>query len=568
MRLMILGLGSLALALPLLAQTTPEDAGASDQLKKLDPAFQRANGCNAPPTAASPSEMPLLAGLAKVHFPLSSASAAAQRYFDQGLALLYGFEYDKAQRSFTRGATLDPDCAMCRWGEALALGPYQNSGAVGDDKIARARMLVAEAQASNKLNALERALADALATRYAPAAPADDKLGVHGVAYAEALGRIAAAHADNDVVLVLAGQAAMEVSPWDYWQADGRTPLPWGGRAIRLIETVLARSPDQPQAQHLYIHLTEASQAPGKAEHAANMLEVAAPASAHLVHMPTHTYYRVGRFDDAVRANQRAIQVDDAMAARLGEAKPFYGYFRHHTHFIVSAAEQRGDAATARAAAAQIEAAFKGGSPRGADYAQALLSTALQARAQFASAAELLARPEPNGEQPVLRQVWRGLRAEALAREGRVDEARQEVFLMRRERLRDRMGGDAMPLVRIAEHMAIGRINFATKNYRGAATRFARAAETEAAIDYREPPVWHQPPDAALGAALLKAGDPRAARAAFDRALARRPGSPWVLWGRAQSETALGQSEVARTTLAEAERRWGGDRKWLSLERL
>jgi tetratricopeptide (TPR) repeat protein len=360
----------------------------------------------------------------------------------------------------------------------------------------------------------------------------------------------------------------MEVRPWDYWQPDLKTPLPWGGRALKRIETVLARNPDQPQAQHLYIHLTEASLAPGKAERAADMLEVAAPASAHLVHMPTHTYYRVGRFADAVRANQRAIEVDDALAARLGEAKPFYGYFRHHTHFIVSAAEQRGDATTALKAAGQLEAAFRDGSPRGNDYAQALLATALQARAQFSSADELLAHPEPHAGQPALRQVWRALRAEALAREGRIDEARAEIFVMRRERLRDKLPNEATPLLRIADHVAIGRINFATKNYQGAATRFARAAEIEAKLDYREPPLWHQPLDSALGAALLKAGDARGAYAAFQRALARRPGSAWALWGRAQAEDALGNDAAAGVTRAEVEKRWGGDRKWLSLERL
>jgi tetratricopeptide (TPR) repeat protein len=565
MRILIFAAG--ALALPLVAQTSAQPQGDADQLKKLTPEYQAVNGCKAPPSgpAARPM-MPLLDGLAKVRFPLSSATAEAQRYFDQGLALLYGFEYDKAARSFAQGRAADPNCAMCLWGQALAMGPYQNSGPADPARIAEAKKLTEQALASGRLSPLERALAEALDRRYAPAPPSGDGLNVHGIAYAEALAKIADVHPGNDVVLVLAGQAAMEVRPWDYWQADGRTPLPWGGRALKLIETVLARNPDQPQAQHLYIHLTEGSLMPGKAERAADMLEVAAPASPHLVHMPTHTYYRVGRFADAVRANRRAIEVDDALAARLGEAKPFYGFFRHHTHFIVSAAEQRGDAAAALAAAAQMEAAFRTGSPRGADYAQALLATALQARAQFATAADLAGvRLGPTG-QPALRQVWRALRAEVFAREGKITEARQEIFVMRRERLRDDPGGALAPMMRIADHVAIGRINFATKNYRGAATRFARAAEIESGLPYREPPPWHQPLDAALGAALLKAGDARGAKAAFDRALVRRPGSPWVLWGRAQAEAALGGDN--RATLAEVDKRWGGDRKWLTLERL
>lgn len=565
MRFLLLAASGLALA-PLLAQTAPPKPDP-EQLKKLDPAYQRANGFMAPESGAA-GAMPLIDGLAKVSFPLSSASPRAQRYFDQGLALLYGFEYEKAERSFARGAALDPDCAMCLWGQALALGPYQNSGPMPEADRTKAKALTERVLASTQLNARERALAVALDQRYAASPPSDDARAVHGVSYAEALAALSDAHADDDVLMVLAGQAAMEVRPWDYWQADKRTPLPWGARALKRIETVLARNPDQPQAQHLYIHLTEASLMPGKAERAADMLEVAAPASAHLVHMPSHTFYRVGRFEDAVRGNQKAIAVDDAMGARLGEAKPFYGYFRHHNHFIMSAAEQRGDAATALKAAGEMGAAFRGGSPRGADYAQAMLATALQTRAQFATAADLAAWPEPNSEQPALRQVWRALRAEVLARDGKIAEARAEIFLMRRERLRDDPEGALMPLIRIADHMAIGRINFAMKNYRGAATRFARAAEAYAKVEYREPPIWHQPPEAALGAALLKAGDARGARAAFERALVDRPGSPWVLWGLSQSQTALGDQAGARATLARVDKAWAGDRRWLVLERL
>lgn len=568
MRGTLLGLGSLALAVPLFVPAGAQPQGDPAQLKKLDPAYQAVNGCKAPSASSATGTMPLIDGLAKVHMPLSSASAEAQRYFDQGLALLYGFEYEKAERSFAQGRAADPDCAMCLWGQALAMGPYQNSGPLPDAERAKAKALTERVLASTRLNAKERALAQALDLRYAPAPPSDDARAVHGVRYAEALAALSDAHPQDDVLMVFAGQAAMEVRPWDYWQADGRTPLPWGARALKRIETVLARNPDQPQAQHLYIHLTEASMQPGKAERAADMLEVAAPASAHLVHMPSHTFYRVGRFADAVRGNQKAIAVDDAMGARLGEAKPFYGYFRHHNSFIVSAAEQSGDAATALAAAVQMEAAFRTPHARGADYAQGLLAMALQTRAQFSTTADLPSWPEPNASQPALRQIWRALRAEVYAREGKISEARQEIFLMRRERLRDDPGGALMPLIRIADHVAIGRINFATKNYRGAATRFARAAEVEATLDYREPPPWHQPLDSALGAALLKAGDARGAKAAFERAIAKRAGSPWALWGRAQAEAALGDQAASRATLAQVDQRFAGDRKWLTLDRL
>ena len=570
MRWFLLAATGIALAAPLVAQ---EEVPKGDpaELKKLDPDYQRANGCMAAMAkaeAAKPAAMPLIDGLAKVHWPLSSASAEAQRYFDQGLALVYGFEYDKAARSFARGAEIDPGCAMCKVGQALALGPYQNSGPVGPDKIIAAKKLADEALASDRLSATERAFAEALAVRYAPNAPSDDALGVHGVRYADALAALSAQHPADDILMVAAGTAAMEVSPWEYWEADNKTPLPWAAKAIRLIETVLARNPDQPQAQHLYIHLTEASTTPGRAEKAANMLEIAAPASAHLVHMPSHTYYRVGRFSDGVRANKRAIEVDDAMAARLGESTPFYGYFRHHTHFLMAAAEQVGDAKTALAAAGQLEAAFKGGSPRGNDYAQALLGTAMQTRSQFATTEEMLAIPAPNASMPVLRQIWFALRAEALARDGRIAEARREVSQMRAERRRVSFDKDFKAEVRIAETMALGRIAAARGDTRAAIRFLAQAEAIDAKLPYREPPAWHQPIDAAVGAQWLKAGNGVAAKAAFDRALVRRPGSPWALWGRAQAEAAMGDSAASMATRAEVDRLWKGDKAALRLERL
>lgn len=571
MRLFLLAAAGAALAAPLVAQGEGTPKGDPAELRKLDPAYQRANGCMATmqrAEAARPAAMPLIAGLARVHWPLASATGEAQRYFDQGLALIYGFEYDKAARSFARGVEVDPACAMCRVGQALALGPYQNSGPVGPDKIANARKLVDEALASGRLSATERAFAEALAVRYAPDATAGDALGVNGARYAEALAALSAAHPEDDILMVAAGQAAMEVSPWEYWQADGRTPLPWGARAIRLIETVLARNPDQPQAQHLYIHLTEASTTPGRAEKAADMLEVAAPASAHLVHMPSHTYYRIGRFSDGMRANRDAIKVDDAMAARLGEKAPFYGYFRHHTHFLMAAAEQVGDAGSALAAADQLEASFKGGNPRGNDYAQALLLTALQTRSQFLSLDQMLALPEPDADKPVVRQIWFALRAEALARAGRIAEARREIRAMRAAQRHMKADKDLAAIAMVAENVALGRIAAGRGDVRTAARFLSRASAIDAKLPYREPPAWHQPIDAAVGAQLLKGGNARAAKAAFDRALIRRPGSPWALWGRAQAEAALGDAAASAATLAQVDRLWKGDRAELRLDRL
>lgn len=218
-------------------------------------------------------------------------------------------------------------------------------------------------------------------------------------------------------------------------------------------------------------------------------------------------------------------------------------------------AEQRGDAPAALAAADRLE--------KSAAYEDR--SLALQIRAQFLSSAEFLALPEPTSDQLLLHQIWRALRIEAMARAGEVAKARDELTLMRKEALRDKFFGNEPPQLRIAQHLAVGRINYAMKNYRGAAQRFERAAEIEAKA---EAPIWHQPLDSAVGASLLKAADASAAYAAFGRALARQLDNVWVLWGRAQAQAALGDAAASAATLEQVHRLWKGDKVRLTLDRL
>ncbi|MFD1610478.1 tetratricopeptide repeat protein [Sphingomonas tabacisoli] len=231
-------------------------------------------------------------------------------------------------------------------------------------------------------------------------------------------------------------------------------------------------------------------------------------------------------------------------------------------------AEQRGDAAAALAAAARLEALAASSRPRGPAYVQALLSTAWQVRSQFSTPAELLARPEPTSDQLAVHALWRALRIEAMARGGETGQAHDELLLMRKEALRDKLADSDLPLLRIAEHVAVARIELANRNYRGAAQRFSRAAEIEAKVGASEPPVWHQPLDSSLGAALLKAGDARPALEALTRALARRPDNVWALWGRGQAQKASGNVAGADASMREVDKRWSGDRKWLTLDRL
>lgn len=539
------------------AQPSPE---AEAQLERLTIASQMASACGSAMADKGKAKgpMPLIAGLAPIHVEITTGSREAQLYFDQGMALLYGFEFEKAERSFAEAAKRDPACAMCKWGQALAIGPYMNSGPSGVARIADAYRLTTEALALPGITDKERALIAALRQRYEPHGPAKEK-GVHEIVFANAMQAVSDRWPDDDMIMVLTAEAAMNVSPWNYWEADHVTPRPWGARAIRLIETVLARNPHQPQAQHLYIHVTEASSAPGRAEKAADMLGTSSPASAHLVHMPSHTYYRIGRFVDSVSVNVKAIEVDEAMARRLGEDPKYYGYFTHHTDFILSAAEQMGDRAAALKAATDLEASITPDDAIKSPWLQGRLSTALQARAQFAaSPAEMLAIAEPNPRLHELRQLWRALRAEALGRAGQKAEAMREIKAMRTERQGISLDRDFRPLLKLAEAIALARIAEGSGDTKAAMRQLQTAAAIERTFDYNEPPLWHQPVEAAIGALLLRTGDARGAKAAFERALIRRPGSAWVLGGLAQADAALGDAEAGRRSLTQFRKAWAG----------
>lgn len=475
-------------------------------------------------TAAKPAV--LVPGLTPAHMPVSSVTEA-QAFFDQGLGQLFGFDYAEALKSFTRAAALDPACAMCGWGQALALGPYINSGPIDAPTIARARALTARTLASPTLSERDRALVGAVHARHEPGGK---QSGVHGDRYADTMIRLAARWPGDDLVAVMAAEAIMDAQPWSYWEAGGKMPKGRVGDALRLVETVLARSPDNPQAIHLLIHLTEASANPERAADAAERLGRIAPAAPHMVHMPSHTWYRIGRFDDAIAANTAAIAADTAYAKAVGEDPKFYGYFLHHNHFLASAATQNGDRATALAAADALDAAITPEAAIKKPYLQSRLATALHARARFLSPAEVLALPAPDPRLTRLLVIWHGIRAEAQAMSGNVDAARQELLALRVARdvtpkpaPGARSDGNELAVAAIADGVARGRIA-AAEGKPDEALRHYRAAEAiEANLPYFEPPLWPTPVAVLAGQLHLKLGDRAAAAADFRRALAQRP---------------------------------------------
>ncbi len=537
---------------------TATGSNAAAVAKVTNPAYQAAHSCGSP-TATALAEigkpMPMLHGLAPVHIDIGTKIPEAQAYFDQGLALLYGFEYPTAVRSFRAARVRDADCALCAWGEALAMGPNINRFEMSAKDREAALGLVKQAQGMPDVNERDAALLDALAKRYAPDAPKAQG-GVHTEDFANAMAAIADKWSQDDIIQVLAAESAMDVRPWDYWEAGGHTAYPWAQKAIDRVEKVLARSPDQPEAIHLYIHLTEASDRPQRAEPYADRLGILAPNSPHLVHMPSHTYYPVGRLGDAIDVNVKAIAIDEGMARDLGENPAYYGYYYHHATFIMSAAQQVGDAATALRLADESEKGVSNAQPESWD--EYKLVIAMQSRVQFMAPADFLALKAPDKKLTFLTSVWRHGRVQAYLGQGNLGAAKHELSILQKLRSHIKAPGDNGLLLDRELELAQGRVAMASGDAVTAGKVLSAAIEIDGKVGYSEPPQADRPAGVTLGAAKLAVGDAQGALMAFDAALKVRPGNAYALWGKAQAQAKIGDAAGSAATMAAFSKVWRG----------
>ena len=523
---------------------------------------------------ANNGAVPLIAGLKNVGMSVTTSSTKAQQYFNQRLALSYGFNHDGAIRSFRAAQALDPECAMCFWGEALAHGPNINAPM---DPAANAKAVAAASRAMtlrNNATPWERDLIGAIAVRYSDTEADRPTLDL---GYADAMQRVAAAHPDNNDVAVLAAEAIMDTRPWDYWEADRQTPKGQIGTAVKIVEGVLSRTPYHPQAIHLYIHLMEASATPQKAEAPADRLaKPLMPGAGHLVHMPAHLYHVLGRYRDSMKANIAAAKADEAWLSQSDEAGVYrYGYYPHNVHFIVTAAQLGGDKATALDQSARLRSILGVDVATALPWVQVIYAAPYFAHAQFSSPAEILAQTAPDKRLPYATGMWHYSRAVAAALKNDAAGTEREISALRKLRTETDFksmvdaGVPATDLLELAEEVAFGRIAYAQNRYRDAAEHFTRAAAIEDRIPYMEPSFWYYPVRQSLGAAQLAMGQPDAARQSFMAALARTPNNGWALFGLAESQRQMKDRPALRSTMAALERAWlGKDRSALRLTRL
>lgn len=498
---------------------------------------------------------PLFEGMGDFHRPITTSSPDAQKYFDQGMVLSFGFNHAESIRSFRAAQKLDPDCAMCYWGEALATGPNINVTSNG-----QAVMSMADREAAYKAvqkamslrhlaSPSEQALIEALATRYsadfsAERAPQD-------IAWAEAMAGYVAAHPDDDDAAAIYAEAWMNTMPWDYWSADG-TPKAETVKVIDALETIIARSPNHPLALHLYIHAVEASDNPGRAEAAADRLLTLVPGSGHLVHMPAHIFWRVGRYDDAATANIMAAKVDEAYIAQCN-AQGFYPalYYPHNIHFLWAAASMSGQSELALEAAQKVADNVRIEQVEQFPTVEFFRTIPVLAHVQFGKWEEILALTEPPTDRDYSKGIWHYARGVAYARTGEtaLAEAEEAKLAALKDTVQiqflDTNDYPASLLLNIAHELLLGEIAGAGGDNAAAVSRFEKAVALQDTLPYTEPPFWYYPTRQSLGEALMEAERYAEAEAVYRRDLDDHPHNGWSMAGLIGALEAQGKTDEA-----------------------
>src|SRR5438552_18643422 len=365
----------------------------------------------------------LMPGLGEVHHPVSTKNREAQRFFDQGLKLVYGFNHDEARRSFQRAVELDPKLAMAHWGVALTLRPNYNLP--GDPERARAGYDAVQRGVALQENASdpERAYINALTVRYSN----DPNADLHALdrAYKDAMGKLAARYPDDLDAATLYAESAMNLNPWRLWSADGK-PAEGTEEIVATLESVLKRDPNHLGANHYYIHAVEASLHPERALPSAARLEKLAPAEGHLAHMPAHIYARVGDHFASAHCNEAAIAADKKFLAETHDEGVYkLMYYSHNMHFLAFASCMNGNLAEAKDAAAKLVTNVAPGVKAMPDL-EGLLPTPMIVLAAFERWTDLIKTPAPDSSFVVTTAVWHSLRGVAFANSGKTAEAEQE----------------------------------------------------------------------------------------------------------------------------------------------
>ena len=520
--------------------------------------------------AVSTSEsQPLFDGLGPINFEITTNSPQAQKYFNQGYMLAWGFNHAAADLAFNEGAINDPDCAMCYWGSAFVLGANLNMKMVPSNAPRATKLLQMAKDIADDpkkgVTAKEKALIDALSKRYQMKAPAD--VTPLNEAWADAMRSLVTQYPDDAHILTLAADAQMNLHPWDFWLTDG-SAQPWTTEITDLIEGALKIDPDNIGAIHLYIHAVEASSAPERAEPYADKLADLSPNAGHLVHMPAHIYLRVGRYHDSTLNNMKATDADSWFTSVCHSNSFIYlgGYIPHNWHFGATTAAIEGWQSQANLLADGTRdsitpqmlsmAGFTGS-------AQQFVAQPLFVDVRFSAWDDILAESEPAQELLYLRSIWHYARGRAFEGKGDLAQARSELAKLDVLRLSDetramkKVGRNSIDSVlEIASLTLNGEILASEARYDEALPLLKKGVAIEDSLLYTEPPDWFHPVRHSLGAAQLADGKAKAAEETYRMDLKKWPENGWALAGLKDAHTAQGQDDEAMKVQDRLSKAW------------
>lgn len=506
---------------------------------------------------------PFFAGLGDHKRKVTTSSAKAQRYFNQGLAFYHGFNHGEAIRSFQAAAQADPKCAMAHWGIALACGPHINLPLVPPPaaELAWKELQLAQENAATA-SPVERDLIDALSRRYANPQPEDRS--PLDQAYANAMRTVWEKYPNDQDVGALFAESMMDLRPWNQWTLEGQ-PNPGTEEIIATLDKVLELKPSHPFANHLYIHAVEASPNPDRANAAADRLRKLQPELAHNVHMPSHIDIRCGRWQEAVDTNRKAIEADRHYRQIVGPPKGFINvYIAHNHHMLTYAAMMTGQRALAMK---EIRAMVAGLPPDflkdNALQAEGFVAMPMEVMVRFGMWDKILAEPDNYPDYMIgTRAFHHAARAIAYAAKGEPAKAREEqaVFQEQAKRMpkEETFGNNTGPdLMAVAQHMVEGEILVREDKLDAGVAELQEAIKLEDALHYDEPPAWIIPIRHSLGATLMHNGRYAEAEQVYRDDLKRLPDNGWSLFGLAQSLRAQSKNEdEAKATEAKFKKIW------------
>lgn len=499
----------------------------------------------------SVADMVMVDGFGTGGFPIDTANPEAQAWFNHGVRLRWAFEHKESVRAFRKARLLDPTCAMCAWGEAWALGPNLNGG--GNDEESRVTALKAARDArrmARRATPMQRQMIDALIQRYS------GREDSRARRFAETMDRIARRNPQDVTVAAVAADAWMlKADKW--WDDEGKAADPGISRAMDILERTLAHSRDDPGAIHLYIHLTEWSDDPHKAIPYGERLALLAPGASHLVHMPSHTFFRVGRYRDAMMSNVNAVALDqryDELARPPGGVKgmPLHG---HNIHFGMGGALMSGAAEQGLMLADRFLTVL-GEDPRmNSPWPQAMSNNAYALFGRYGTPEQVAGLAEPPEGRPIQRAGWRYARGEAAARRGDAAAVRAEAAAIAALREGVPAEGDqafGVKFMEVFQRVLEGRAAMIEGDWNAAAEAYGAAASIQGeGSEGGDPPIIWFPTRRSLAAALLMKGDAAGAKAKITELLEDWPNDPYSYFVLAEAETALGDQAAA----AEAGRR-------------